>query len=208
MSDPTDESLVYVVDDDQAVRDSLQLLLTSSGLNSRAFADGPSFLAEYSADMRGCMICDLKMPGLTGLELQARLRGLRATLPIIFLTGHGDIPDAVHAMKGGAVDFVQKPFDAEQLLNTVRDALAQERRNHEDAEARSALIVAYGELTTRERQVAGRVAEGLANKVVAEELGISERTVEVHRSRIMHKMGAQTLPELVRMFEVLGDAAC
>jgi len=199
MSDHDPQQLVYVIDDDEAVRDSMGMLLESADLPYRCFASADSFLDEHDGSQRGCLVLDIRMPGMTGLELQKKLAQINSSLPIIFITGHGDVPMAVEAMRQGAVDFLRKPVNEEGFLERIANALDREtgdwhqRLDREQAQQRIAA------LSEREREVFELVAEGLANKLVAAELGISERTVEVHRSQVMKKLGAKTLAQLVRI---------
>ena len=195
----TTERVVFVVDDDPAVRESLEVLLQSAGLVSRAYSNAQEFLDERPGDIIGCLIVDIRMPGLSGLELQEELNRRGSRLPLIILTGHGDVPAAVQALKAGAVDFLQKPFNPESLLDLVEKALNRHTRIR-DAEARRAEIASrLDTLTPREREVMALIVHGNANKVVALDLGISERTVELHRSRVMKKMRARSLADLTRM---------
>lgn len=190
---------VFVVDDDDAVRDSLRLLLKSVGLPVALFASAQEFLQAYPADHPGCLVLDIRMPGMSGLELQRQLSLRGAIIPIVFITGHGDVPMAVDAMQHGAFDFLQKPFRDQDLVDRVqrafekdaagRRALAEVGRIRERAES----------LSARERQVLGLVTSGKANKVIANELNVSPRTVEIHRARVMEKMEAPSLAALVRM---------
>jgi len=195
----TDQATVFVVDDDQAVRESLALLAASVGLAAKTFASAKAFLDDYRAEQPGCVIVDIRMPGMSGLELQERLASGNSCIPVIILTGHADVPAAVRAMKGGAVDFVQKPFNAHSLIELIQEALRR------DAEARRAAVEAskvaerIANLTPREREVMGEIVAGKANKVIAIDFEISERTVELHRSRIMKKMQARSVAALVRM---------
>ncbi|MEE9184968.1 MAG: response regulator transcription factor [Acidimicrobiia bacterium] len=195
----TTERVVFVVDDDPAVRESLEVLLQSAGLASRAYSNAQEFLDERPGDIIGCLIVDIRMPGLSGLELQEELNRRGSRLPLIILTGHGDVPAAVQALKAGAVDFLQKPFNPESLLDLVEKALNR-HTGIRDAEARRAEIASrLDTLTPREREVMALIVHGNANKVVALDLGISERTVELHRSRVMKKMRARSLADLTRM---------
>ena len=192
-------ALVYIVDDEEPVRDSLALLLRSVGIATRAFTDGGSFLAAYSGEMRGCIVVDVRMPRIGGLELQQELNRRGCTLPLIFMTGHGDVPMAVEAMRAGAMDFLQKPFHDEDMIRRVQRALEQGERDNAALEEREGLRRRFEALTPREREVAARIVAGDANKVIAIDLDLSERTVELHRARIMQKMEARGLAHLVQM---------
>jgi len=196
---PTPNSTVYIVDDDQAIRHAMELLMRSVGLDYEIFHSADDFLASHNSDRAGCLVLDIRMPGLGGLELQDKLNELGSTLPIIFITGHGDVPMAVEAMQKGAVDFIQKPFRDQELLDQVSEALKtdQERRSVRDQQAEVAGRIE--KLTKREREVMDLVVTGKPNKVIAYELGVSQRTVEIHRSRVMEKMEARSLADLVRM---------
>ena len=188
----SEEPVVFVVDDDPALRDSIALLMRAEGLAARTFDSARSFLDAWDRSEPGCLIVDLRMPGLSGLDLQERLAGDAAAPPIIFLTGHGTVSAAVRALKAGAMDFLEKPFDPATLLARVREALARDRRRRSDARRLAAL-------TRREREVLEQVAGGRTNKVIAAHLGISERTVEQHRAHGMSKLGVHTVPALVRL---------
>jgi len=190
---------VFIVDDEEAVRDSLALLLRSVGIATQLFPDGGSFLQVYGIDMQGCVVLDVRMPRMGGLELQQELNRRGCTLPLIFMTGHGDVPMAVEAMRAGALDFVQKPFNDEDMIRRVQRALDQNTRDRAVLEARDELRRRYETLTPREREVADRIVAGDANKVIAIDLDLSERTVELHRARIMQKMEARGLAHLVQM---------
>jgi FixJ family two-component response regulator len=194
---------VHIVDDDAAVRDSLTLLLRTVGLPSRAYASADEFLSAYTPRRVECLVADVRMPGLSGLELQQELAERRLDIPIIFITGHGDIPMAVKTMKSGAIDFIQKPFRDQDLLDRIHQAL-QIAQSSEDARREiSALQQRVGTLTPREREVMDKVVKGCANKVIAMDLGVSQRTVELHRARVMQKMRARSLAELVRFAQKL-----
>ena len=199
--------LVHVVDDDEAVRDSLGLLLESAGFAVRTYASATAFLAALSHETAGCVLTDVRMPELDGLTLQRRLNEQGAQLSVIVMTGHGDVPIAVEALKAGAADFLEKPFDDEQLLAAVRNALAASQRTHQKAAAMAAIAERLASLTPREREVLDKLVAGLPNKTIAYDLGSSPRTVEVHRARVMEKMGARSLPELVRMAIAVEQAA-
>ena len=188
----SEEPVVFVVDDDQALRDSIALLARAEGFATRTFDSARSFLDAWDRSEPGCLIVDLRMPGLSGLDLQERLAGDADAPPIIFLTGHGTVPAAVCALKAGAMDFLEKPFDPALLLARVREAFARDRRRRSDARRLAAL-------TRREREVLEQVASGKANKVIAANLWISERTVEQHRASGMRKAGVRSVAALVRL---------
>lgn len=190
---------VYIVDDDDAVRDSLADLVDSVGLPTREFASAQAFLEAYDPNRSGCLVLDIRMPGMSGLDLQDRLCDLQSSLPIIFITGHGDIPMAVRAMQRGAVDFIQKPFRDQELLDRINQALEKGTQTLALQEARNEVSDRIHSLTHREREVMEMIVEGRANKVIAIDLGLSQRTVELHRARVMEKMHARSLADLVRM---------
>lgn len=190
---------VYVIDDDEAVRDSIAMLLETVDIPSVAYADAQTFLDEADLEQVNCLVLDIRMPGMSGLDLQEKLVAMNAQVPIVFITGHGDIPMAVEAMRRGAIDFLRKPFRDQDLLDRIQEALsidAQQRNS--TAEAGSALAQ-IASLTPREREVFTRVANGQANKVIAIDLVISERTVEIHRSKVMQKTNSRSLADLVRL---------
>ena len=193
------EPVVLIVDDDPAVRDSLALLLRSVGLKSEAYSSAAEFLQAYDASRRGCLVLDVRMPGMSGLELQEKLEGLHSTLPIIFLTAHGDVPMAVKAVKAGAVDFIQKPFRDQELIDKIQHAIEDDTRIREKLADREETLARIESLTPREHEVMDLVVDGKANKVIALDLGLSQRTVEIHRARVMRKMGADSVSQLVRM---------
>lgn len=194
---------VFVVDDDEAVRDALSLLLESESLPCRCFASADEFLAAYEPGSAGCLLLDIRMPGKSGLELRDWLDEQGARLPIIFITGHGDVPMAVDAMRRGAIDFIQKPFNDEDLLKRVRQALASAADEHAERAEIDRVRENYDKLTPREREVMAQVVSGSVNKVIALDLDISQRTVEIHRARVMHKMGVRSVAELVRLAAML-----
>lgn len=192
-------STVFIVDDDDAVRKSLALLMQSAGLLVESFASAHEFLTRYDAYQPGCVVLDVRMPEMTGLELQEYLNVHGAIIPVIFITGHGDVPMAVEAMRAGAYDFLQKPFLDHELLDRVRHALDHDRSNRMRLQQHDAIQERLVSLTPREREILNLVTSGKANKVMAAELGVSQRTVEIHRARVMEKMGASSLAQLVRM---------
>lgn len=195
MADP----IVFVVDDDDAVRDSLALLLETAGHRVETFESGPKLLAALTPERRGCVITDVRMPGMDGLELQEHMLTLQIRLPVIVITGHGDVPIAVRAMKAGAVDFVEKPFADDAILEAVRLALARADRARMERAPESEIHGRLAQLTQRERDVLQAMVTGHPNKVIAHLLQISPRTVEIHRARVMDKMAARSLSHLVRM---------
>lgn len=193
------QQTVYVVEDDEAVRDSLELLLKSDSKPVKTYESANAFLKDYSDKMAGCIVLDIRMPGMDGMELQKKLNDKHSILPIIFVTGHGDVPMAVDAMKEGAVDFIQKPYREEALLEKIEAALEQDQEQRKSLDEKQEIIRRVKSLTPREREIMDRMIAGQANKVIAIELEISQRTVEIHRSRVMHKMGTHSLAHLVRM---------
>ena len=196
--------LVFVIDDDASVRGSLENLLRSVGLRVAAFASAQEFLASPHAGELGCLILDVRLPGVSGLELQEQLRRTRPDLPVVFITGHGDIPMSVRAMKAGAVEFLTKPFGDKDLIDAVEQALRRVREGSDEREEMIALRGRYESLTPREREVMSHVVAGEPNKVAAADLGIRETTIKIHRGQVMHKMRAGSLAELVRMADRLG----
>jgi len=198
------EALVFVVDDDASMRESLQNLLRSVGLRVEAFTSAQEFLRSTRPEVPSCLVLDVRLPGLSGLELQQRLAEGDMAMPIIFITGHGDIPMTVQAMKAGAVEFLSKPFRDQALLDAIQQALARDRAAHEQRAQREELRRRYHSLTPRERDVLALVVTGLLNKQIAGELGTSEASVKVHRQHVMAKMGAGSLAALVRMADRLG----
>jgi FixJ family two-component response regulator len=195
---------VFVVDDDEGVRSALALLLKSMGQPAATYASAADFLADYDPDRPGCALLDVRMPGMSGLELQDELNRRGVVLPVIFITGHGDVPMAVEAMQRGAFDFLQKPFRDDDLAERIRRALARDRELRVAIGEKSQVQARLARLTPRERQVLELVAAGKPNKVMAAELGVSQRTVEIHRAHVMKKMGASSLAQLVRMRLIAG----
>jgi len=192
------EQTIYVVDDDEGIRDGLSLLLETTGQRVKLYSSAIAFLDDYDTQAHGCLILDIRMPRMTGLDLQKRLVAMGSTLPIIFITGHGDIPMAVEAMRLGALDFIRKPFREQDLLDRINQALQIDAGRSQHERECSVIIAKLAQLSEREKQIFDRVASGDMNKVIAYELGISERTVEVHRSQVMKKLEVKTLAELVR----------
>lgn len=194
-----DGETIFVVDDDEDVRGSLQALLEAEGFAAEAFESASAFLASDAPTRPGCLIADIRMPDMDGLELQEELVRRKALLPVIVVTGHGDVPLAVRAMKAGAIDFLEKPYDEAVLLGSIRRALNEAHEASERAAAAQEAAERLASLTEREHQVLDLLAAGRPNKVIAYELDISPRTVEIHRARVMEKMRAKSLAELVRM---------
>jgi FixJ family two-component response regulator len=195
--------VVCIVDDDSAVREALSSLFRSVGLSVATFGSAADFLARDNADSPGCLVLDVRLPGVSGLDFQAQLGAMDNHLPIVFMTGHGDIPMSVRAMKAGALDFLSKPFRDQDMLDAVANAIERDAAERRDAGALAALRHAYASLTPREREVMGHVTAGLMNKQVGALLGLSEITVKIHRGNVMRKMAARSLAELVRQAEAL-----
>lgn len=198
---------VFIVDDDEAVRNSLRLLLKSVGLAAVALPAAQEFLSKYDPKQPGCLILDVRMPGMSGLELQEQLNVRGAMIPVIFITGHGDIPMAVEAMQQGAFDFLQKPFRDQDLIDRIQRALTKDQTNRAELKEKSGVRERLQTLTPREREVLTLVTTGKPNKIMAADLGVSQRTVEIHRARVMEKMHASSLAQLVRMVMDLNEAA-
>jgi two-component system, LuxR family, response regulator FixJ len=198
------EPIVFVVDDDRAMRESLRWLLESVGLTVRTYSTAADFLREYEPSQPGCLVLDVRMPGMSGLDLQADLVRRGAGLPTIVVTGHAEVPMAVRAVKAGAVDFIEKPFSDQLLLDRVRQALEIDRLEREVRRRREEARRRLESLTTREREVLALVAAGKANKEIAADLGLSPKTVEVHRSHVMSKMAVDSLAELIRVAILAG----
>jgi RNA polymerase sigma factor (sigma-70 family) len=190
---------VFVVDDDEGVRNSLRFLLKSVGLAARTLSSASEFLNTYHPSQPGCLVLDVRMPGMSGLELQQQLNVRGATIPVIFITGHGDVPMAVEAMQHGAFDFLQKPFRDQDLIDRIQRALERDARSRTALAQHARIQERIDSLTPREREVLTLIAQGKSNKVMAAQLGVSQRTVEIHRARVMEKSGAASLAQLVRM---------
>ena len=197
--------IVCIVDDDASVRDALASLFRSVGLTVATFGSTADFLAREHADAPGCLVLDVRLPGVSGLDFQAQLAAMNNRLPVIFMTGHGDIPMSVRAMKAGALDFLAKPFRDQDMLDAVANAIDRDAAFRRDADALSSVRAAYESLTPREREVMGHVTTGLMNKQVGALLGLSEITVKIHRGNVMRKMGAKSLAELVKQAEALAS---
>ncbi|HYL00977.1 MAG TPA: response regulator transcription factor [Steroidobacteraceae bacterium] len=190
---------VFVVDDDEGVRNSLRFLLKSVGLTTQTLSSASEFLDTYKPSQPGCLVLDVRMPGMSGLELQEQLNVRGAVIPVIFITGHGDIPMAVEAMQQGAFDFLQKPFRDQELIDRIQRALELDGRNRAALDQHARIRERLDSLTPREREVLALMTRGQPNKIMAAELGVSQRTVEIHRARVMEKSGAASLAQLVRM---------
>jgi RNA polymerase sigma factor (sigma-70 family) len=197
-------SVVFVVDDDHAIRSSLKWLIESVGLAVETYATADEFMNNYYPGRAGCLLLDVRMPGMSGLELQEHFAKNDVNIPIIIITGHGDVPMAVRAMKSGAIDFIEKPFNDELLLESIRNALALDLKQREVQSQRARIATRLDHLTPREHEVMEMVTEGRSNKEIAINMGVSSKTVEAHRARVMEKMQAGSLAELVRMVMAAG----
>ena len=200
------EPVVQVVDDDPNLLKSLRWLLESVGRTVETFESGRAFLADFDPAQPGCLLLDIRMPGMSGLELTQHLQSRNIALPIILFTGHGDVPMAVQAMKDGAFDFIEKPYNEQKLLDRINDAIEHDCRTRQESAERDEALARIAQLTPREREVMDLIVEGLANKQMAVRLGISEKTVEVHRSRARRKLGAESVADLVKI--ALRSRAC
>jgi FixJ family two-component response regulator len=198
------DAVVFIVDDDAPLRESLKNLIRSVGLRVEPFASAQEFLRSKRPDVPGCLVLDVRLQGLSGLDLQKRMADSDIEMPIIFITGHGDIPMTVQAMKAGAVEFLTKPFRDQDLLDAIQQALERDRKAREQRAESQQLRRRFDLLTQREREVMGLVVTGLLNKQIAAELGTSETTVKIHRHQVMEKMGANSVAELVRMSDRIG----
>lgn len=193
------DSTIYIVDDDEAVRDSLGLLIETAGYKVALFPSAEAFLENYIEDRNGCLVLDIRMPGMDGMQLQQELVNRQLTLPVIFITGHGDIPMAVKAIHQGAKDFLAKPFGDQELLDRIDEILEEYSSKRDEIEENKEITQRLARLTERETEIMSLIAEGKANKVIAIDLDISQRTVEIHRGRVMQKMQARSIAQLVRM---------
>jgi FixJ family two-component response regulator len=199
--------VIYIVDDDEGMRRALTVLMTTVGYQAMAFARPTDFLEKYDPEQHACVVLDVRMPQMSGLEVQQQLNRRGSILPVILVTGHGDIPMAVQAMKDGAFDFLQKPFRDQDLLDRINAAIKQDGENRAMLDQQADLKRRADSLTPREREVMGLVVDGKANKVIAIDLGLSERTVEIHRANVMEKMGARSVAHLVKMHLKLSGEA-
>ena len=199
-----EQPIVIVIDDDDLVREAVCDLLRSIGLPTKPFASVPEFLESKLPDGPSCLVLDVRLPGLSGLDFQSELNKSNIQIPIVFMTGHGDIPMTVRALKGGAVDFLSKPFRDQEMLDAVQTAIENDRKRRQGASINLKLRSAFDSLTSREQEIMGFVTAGLMNKQIANEIGVSEVTVKFHRGNLMRKMGAKSIAELVRMAEALG----
>ena len=198
------QGVVYIIDDEETVRRSVARLVRSAGLRAETFASVPAFLAHRPTEHPACLVLDVRLPGQSGLDLQAAMGDTQRSMPIIFITGRGNVPMSVQAMKSGALDFLQKPFESQELLDGIQRALAKSREERAAESERAAIEKRLLTLTPRERQVLGLVVRGMLNKQIAGELGASEKTIKVHRGRVMRKMEADSVADLVRMTQTLG----
>lgn len=202
-----EKSVVYVIDDDQSIREALSSLLWTVGLEVHAFPSTRDFLEAKRPDAPSCLVLDVRLPGVSGLDFQSELNNSKISFPIIFISGHGDIPMTVRAIKAGAIEFLTKPFREQELLDAVQTGIQQDRLRRQQDAGMAGLKERFESLTTREREVMALVVTGRMNKQIAADLGLSEITVKVHRGNVMHKMGAKSLADLVRMADRLGLSA-
>lgn len=200
----TVDQTVFVVDDEEAMRSSLAWLIESMGLKVRTFPDADSFLAGYDPAAPGCLVLDVRMPGISGLELQEQLRDEGVRIPVIFISAHGDVSMAMRAVKSGALDFLEKPCNQDEMAAAIHDALARDREQRANLKTVDAARGRLESLTPREQEILQLVVKGLSSRAIGDQLGISARTVEVHRARLMDKTGAESVPDLVRMVLAAG----
>lgn len=201
------QTTIFIVDDDDTIRTSLQLLVESTGIAVKTYPSATQFLEAYHVSQPGCIVADIQMPGMSGMELQAQLNALQPAPAIIFLSGHGDIAMAARAMRAGAIDFIEKPFSGELLLERIRSAIRLDAARHEKHAARSKIASRFGQLTPRETEIMTLVVNGLSNRLIASKLKLSEKTIEAHRAGVMKKTEAGSLAELVRMTVMLQDGS-
>jgi FixJ family two-component response regulator len=201
---PQEQPIVFIIDDDEGLREGLAALFRSVGLEAKLFASAPEFLQAKLPDIPSCLVLDVRLPGLSGLEFQSDLAKAKIRIPIVFMTGHGDISMTVRAMKAGAVEFLTKPFRDQDMLDAVQLAIEQDRKRRENENATRQLKASYDTLTARERQIMSLIVVGLMNKQIAGEVGLTEVTVKLHRGNLMRKMGAKSVAALVRMADILG----
>lgn len=199
-----DKAVVYVIDDDESIREALRSLLATVGLDVRTFPSTRDFLEAKRPDAPACIVLDVRLPGVSGLDFQTELSRSDINFPIIFISGHGDIPMTVRAIKAGAIEFLTKPFREQELLDAVQTGIQQDRQRRQSAAGMAGLQERFGSLTTREREIMAHVVTGRMNKQIAADLDLSEITVKVHRGNVMHKMAAKSLADLVRMADRLG----
>jgi two-component system response regulator FixJ len=208
MNKPAEQDIqptIYVVDDDDGMRRALDTLLSTVGYKTAVISRPSEFLSQFKPETHGCLVLDIRMPEMSGLEVQQQLNRMGSTLPVIFITGHGDVPMAVQAMKEGAFEFIQKPFRDQDLLDRINHALKQDAEYRNNAARRSEVQHRLASLTPREKQVMDFIVDGSANKVIAIDLGLSERTVEIHRAKVMEKMGARSVAHLVKLHMTLNE---
>ena len=206
IQDSTDinyQQTIFVVDDEPDVRAALRLLIKSVGYSVECFASADEFFNQFEADRKGCLILDVRMPGMSGMDLQEKLAGMETLLPVIMISGHGEIPMAVKAVQNGAVDFLQKPFSDQELLDRISQALTINSKRHDDYDIKNNVQEKFNTLTPREREIFSEVVTGKLNKVIAYELNISTRTVEIHRAKAMEKMGARNLSDLINLANLI-----
>lgn len=205
MEQKANQATVFVIDDDPAIRDSMRWLIEAAGFNVKIYASAREFLKKLSSSQRGCLVLDVRMPEINGLELQKLLSEKNNPLPIIFISAHGNVPDAVNALHEGAIDFLTKPFDSQLLLKRIQSSIDLDQKRYEAKQKQEEIAARLAQLTSRERQVMDLIVRGKANKVVAVELGISTKTVEIHRARVMEKLKVRNLADLIYLTHSLED---